>query len=189
MTYTGKFQRLFCGTACVLTLSACMTAPPAVQNVATIDEVMAQANKASQVGNTDGALTLLEAAAVTFPTDPAPWLRMAQMRYEVGEYGEAIIDSQQVLVRDPSNKFANSIVAVSGLRLSTRALSDLSRQNNLTGSLRTESQDLAKLLRESLGEAELVPAPRARPAARRSVRKPVSRPAAPSSANPFDALK
>jgi thioredoxin-like negative regulator of GroEL len=178
-----------CTIACALALSACATKPAVVQKIATLEEVMAQANQASQAGNTDVALTLLKAAAVTFPTDTAPWLRMAQMQYEVGQYGEAIIDSQQVLVRDPSNKFANSIVAVSGLRLSTRALSDLSRQNNLSGTLRTESQDLAKLLRESLGEAVLVPAPRERPAARSSARKPASRPAAESSANPFDALK
>ena len=66
-------------------------------------------------------------------------------------------------MRDPNDKLANSIIAISGLRLSTRALGDLSRQNNLSGSLRTESQDLAKLLRESLGEQVLVPTPAAPP--------------------------
>jgi hypothetical protein len=55
-------------------------------------------------------------------------------------------------VRDPNDRLANSIIAVSGLRLSTRALADLSRQNNLSSSVKTESQELAKLLRESLGE-------------------------------------
>ena len=191
MTPICRFQRSLCAIACALALSACATKPPVVQKIVTLEEVMAQANQASQAGNADAALTLLKEATATFPADTAPWLRMAQMQYEVGQYGEAIIDSQQVLVRDPSNKFANSIVAVSGLRLSTRALSDLSRQNNLSGSLRTESQDLAKLLRESLGEAVLVPppSPRERPAARGSARKPAARPAAESSANPFEALK
>jgi tetratricopeptide (TPR) repeat protein len=187
MTSICKFLRLLCCTVCALILSACVAAPPAIEKVATIDQVMAQASQASAAGKSDVALTLLKDASVIFPADTAPWLRMAQIKYEAGQYGAAIIDSQQALVRDPSNKVANSIVAVSGLRLSTRALSDLSRQNNLSASLRVESQDLAKLLRESLGDAVLVS--RDRPAARRSARKPVSVPVPDSSAHPFDALK
>lgn len=187
MTPICKFLRLLCCTACTLVLSACVTAPPAIEKVATIDQMMAQASQASAAGKPDVALTLLKDASVIFPGNTAPWLRMAQIKYEAGQYGEAIINSQQVLVRDPSNKVANSIVAVSGLRLSTRALSDLSRQNNLSASLRTESQDLAKLLRESLGDTVLVP--RDRLAARRSATKPALKPAPDSNANPFGALK
>lgn len=187
MTSICKFLRLLCCTVCVLALSACVTAPPAIEKVATIDQAMAQASEASAAGKPDVALTLLTDASVIFPADTAPWLRMAQIKYEAGQYGAAIIDSQQALVRDPGNKVANSIVAVSGLRLSTRALSDLSRQNNLSASLRIESQDLAKLLRESLGDAVLVT--RERPAARRPARKPVPVPALNSSTHPFGALK
>jgi tetratricopeptide (TPR) repeat protein len=196
MTSIFRFQRSLCCIACVLVLNACATKSPVEQKVVTIEAVMEQANQASQVGQTELALTLLKDASVTFPADAAPWLRMAQMQYEAARYSEAIIDAQQVLARDPSNKFANSIVAVSGLRLSKRALSDLSLQNNLSGSLRTESQDLIKLLRESLGEAVLVPpAPRSKPvasskpAARSLAKKRAARPVAESSANPFDALK
>lgn len=196
MTSIFRFQRSLCCIACVLAVSACATKPPVAQKVVTLDAVMEQANQASQDGQTELALTLLKDASVTFPTDAAPWLRMAQMQYEAGQYGEAIVDAQQVLARDPSNKFANSIVAVGGLRLSTRALSDLSLQNNLSGSLRTESQDLAKLLRASLGEAVLVPpashskpVARSKPAARSSAKKQAAKPLAQPSANPFDALK
>ncbi len=187
MTSICKFLRLLCCTACVLVLNACVTAPPAAEKVATIDQMMAQASQASAAGKPDIALTLLKDASVIFPADTAPWLRMAQIKYEAGQYGAAIIDSQQALVLDPSNKVANSIMAVSGLRLSTRALSDLNRQNNLSASLRIESQDLAKLLRESLGDPVLVS--RERPAARRPARKPVSVPAPVSNAHPFGALK
>jgi hypothetical protein len=100
-----------------------------------------------------------------------------------------------VLVRDPNDKLANSIIAISGLRLSTRALGDLSRQNNLSGSLRTESQDLAKLLRESLGETVLVPpSPPVREVATRPTRtakKAAARNASDddASADPFRTLK
>ena len=187
MTTICKILFLLCATAATLFLSACMTAPPAIEKVATIDEVMAQANQASAAGKLDVALTLLTDASITFPADTAPWLRMAQINYEAGQYGAAIIDSQQVLVRDPGNKVANSILAVSGLRLSTRALADLSRQNNLSAALRTESQDLARLLRASLGDTVLVP--RDRLAARRPALKPALKRAPDSNANPFGALK
>lgn len=193
-----NLQRLLCVSACTLSLSACVTTPPVVQKVAPkIEEAMAQATLASNAGQKLKALTLLKEAAAAFPEDKAPWLQMAQTNYDAGQYGEAIINAQEVLVRDPNDKLANSIVAISGLRVSTRALADLSRQNNLSGSLRTESQDLAKLLRESLGETVLVPQ-REKPAARSPSRKTAARAAtaaaAPAtveraSANPFDALK
>lgn len=128
-------------------------------------------------------------------------MNIAQSRYDAGQYGEAIVSAQEILVRDPSDQLANSIIAISGLRLSTRALGDLSRQNNLSGSIRTESQDLAKLLRESLGETVLVPNTDKKPQARsnntanaaanavrtraQSARTPASTP----SADPFGALK
>jgi hypothetical protein len=130
-----------------------------------------------------------------YPADKSPWLSIAQTRYEAGQYGDAIINAQEVLVRDPNDTLANSIIAISGLRLSTRSLADLSRQNNLSGSIRTESQDLAKLLRESLGETVLVP-PAATvqpppPPARGKVtaKKGGKAKQEDSSANPFDALK
>jgi hypothetical protein len=44
---------------------------------------------------------------------------IAQTRYEAGQYGEAIVNAQEVLVRDPNDTLANSIIAISGLRLST----------------------------------------------------------------------
>ncbi|MBV8124978.1 MAG: hypothetical protein JO370_12995, partial [Paucibacter sp.] len=103
------------------------------------------------------AMAVLKNAAVTYPADKTPWLHMAQLRFDHGNYGEAIINAQEALQRDPADKLGNSIVAVSGLRLSTKALADLSQQNNLSGSLRSEAQDLAKLLRSSLGEEVLVP--------------------------------
>jgi tetratricopeptide (TPR) repeat protein len=151
---------------------------------------MAQATQASGAGQKEQALKLLQQAATTYPTDKAPYLQMAQIKFEGGQYGDAILDAQQVLARDPTDTKANSIVAISGLRLATTALSDLARQNNLSGSLRSESQDLAKLLRESIGEAVLVPPPKAR--ATRPARKAPAKPVAAAdddSADPFGALK
>lgn len=189
--FTSHF---FAAVACALTLSACGTAP-AVKTPPppSLDELMAKATQAAGSGNNEAAIGLWKQAADAFPADKNPWARMAQTRYDAGQYGDAIINAQEVLVRDPADKLANSVIAISGLRLSTRALADLSRQNNLSGPLRTESQDLAKLLRESLGETVLVPTPAAAQA--RGDKPPVRPPrkgqskTADSSANPFDGLK
>ncbi|MVW60832.1 hypothetical protein GPY61_12915 [Massilia sp. NEAU-DD11] len=158
--------------------------------------MLAKATEASTAGRKEDAVTLWKEAAAAYPADKAPWSSIAQTRYDAGQYGEAIVSAQEVLVRDPNDRLANSIIAISGLRLSTRALADLSRQNNLSGSIKTESQDLAKLLRESLGEQVLVPAPvpatppakavakgRARSKAKQAVA------AGASGADPFGALK
>ena len=186
------FRHLMGVLACTLALSAC-TSGPAVKAPLKLEDMMAQAVTASNAGHKEAAIGLWQQAATAYPTDKEPWLRVAQTKYEAGQYGEAIISAQEVLVRDPADKVANSIVAISGLRLSTRALADLSRQNNLSGSLRTESKDLAKLLRESLGEEVLVPPARdkgAQPPTRNTTtKKGGKQPARESKADPFDALK
>jgi tetratricopeptide (TPR) repeat protein len=158
--------------------------------------MLAQAGTASSSGQKEQAVKLWQQAAQAYPSDKSPWLSIAQTRYEAGQYGEAIVNAQEVLVRDPNDTLANSIIAISGLRLSTRSLADLSRQNNLSGSIRTESQDLAKLLRESLGETVLVPprAPaqqaatpsRAKAGAKKTAKAKSTEDA---SADPFGALK
>jgi hypothetical protein len=119
---------------------------------------------------------------------------MAQMRFDSNNYGEAIVNALEALERDPDDTLANSIVAVSGLRVTSKALADLSQKNNITGNVRSEAQDLAKLLRTSLNEDVLVPG--ARPAkgkpdtSRRAIAAP---PAATrtraASSDPFDVLK
>ena len=173
-----------------------MTAPVVQTPVKpSMEDMLSKATQASGSGQKEQAVTLWKEAAAAYPADKTPWRNIAQTRYEAGQYGEAIVNAQEVLVRDPNDRLANSIIAISGLRLSTRSLADLSRQNNLSGSLRTESQDLAKLLRESLGETVLVP-PAAAPAPAQPVRAAAkgkkggkAKADEDSSANPFGALK
>ncbi|WP_322403945.1 hypothetical protein [Massilia luteola] len=194
----GRISRFIGAAACAILLSACATTKPEVAEkppAPTMEELLAKAADANTAGRKEDAVTLWKEAAAAYPADKAPWSSIAQTRYDAGQYGEAIVNAQEVLVRDPNDRLANSIIAISGLRLSTRALADLSRQNNLSGSIRTESQDLAKLLRESLGEQVLVPPPVAAPAppkavARGRARARVKQAAAASSgADPFGALK
>lgn len=193
----GRIGRFIGAAVCAVSLSACMTTPPVAQKpvIPSMEDMLAKASQASGSGQKEQAVTLWKEAAVAYPADKTPWTNIAQTRYEAGQYGDAIVSAQEVLVRDPNDRLANSIIAISGLRLSTRALSDLSRQNNLSGSLRTESQDLAKLLRESLGETVLVPPqppqnatpPRNTTAAKG--KKGKHKVEEDSSANPFNALK
>ena len=151
MTICNQLSRLGAAAALVAALSACNTTPPTVPPAPQLQDLLADASKASAAGDKEAAVNLWKKSAEAFPKEKAPWSSIAQTRYEAGQYGEAIQAALEVLVRDPNDTVANSIIAVSGLRLSTRALNDLSRQNNLSGSIKTEAQDLAKLLRQSLG--------------------------------------
>ena len=185
--------------ASLLLLSGCATDGDTVRvekpQASTLERALADAGTAQAAGQNDKAQSILKAAATNYPAEKTPWLQMAQIKFDRASYGEAIMNALEALQRDPTDKLGNSIVAVSGLRLSTKALADLSQQNNLNGSLRSEAQDLAKLLRTSLGEDVLVPA--ANPAPRKPTpapgRKAAVTPAKSgtpsSSADPFGGLK
>jgi predicted Zn-dependent protease len=184
--------------ACLALLAACASNPPAAggpKAAPTVAAAMAEADTALMAGQNDKAYTVLKGAATAFPTDKTPWLRMAQMRFDSTDYGAAIVNALEALERDPDDTLANSIIAVSGLRVTSKALADLSQKNNLTGNVRTEAQELAKLLRSSLGEDSLVGgrtgSQRREPAPRRvgSAAPPAPRAAASASSDPFGALK
>jgi predicted Zn-dependent protease len=191
------FKRVMPSVVCVAILSACAsTGSGSGSKAPTVAAAMADADAAVMAGQNDKAYAILKGAGSTYPTEKGPWLRMAQMRFDSSNYGEAIVDALEALERDPDDTLANSIIAVSGLRVTSKALADLSQKNNITGNVRTEAQDLAKLLRNSLGEEVLVPG------AARTARKdppkraigsapapaPAAKPRSPSS-DPFDALK
>ena len=196
-TYT-TLTRLLGALACAAALTACATttpvAPPAAPKLA---DLLSQASQASATGKKEQAVTVWKQAATAFPADKTPWVSIAQTRYESGQYGEAIQAAQEVLLRDPNDKMANSIIAISGLRLSTRALADLSRQSNLAGPIKTESQDLARILRETLGDSVLVPptavqtarTPRTTTPIRNANKNTRTDKDEDASANPFQTLK
>jgi predicted Zn-dependent protease len=195
-----KTTRVLTSLVCVAMLSACATtsppAPMAAARTTSIKAAMAEANAAALAGQPDKAYALLKSATVAYPADKAPWVRMAQMRFDSNNYGDAIVNALEALHRDPDDTLANSVVAVSGLRLSSKALADLTRKNNLSGSVRTEAQDLAKLLRNSLNEDVLVPnPPRGRVKTEQKTKPPAITTASsntqskPANGDPFGALK
>lgn len=151
----------------------------------TLESGVAQANTAQAEGKSDEAVTVLKAVATRYPADKTPWLRIAQIRFDAGDYSDAIVNAQEALKRDPADKVATSIITVSGLRLATKSLNDLRTQNALNGSVKTEAQDLTKMLRENLGETTLVPPPKPAPVAKTRSRN--QRKAAPAATTSGDA--
>ena len=181
----------------VAALAGCATdgTNASAKRAAVSENIYAEADAALAAGQSEKAVTLLKDASRAHPVDKKPWVRMAQIRFDATQYGDAISSAQEALARDPDDTLAYSILAVSGLRVASKALADLTRKNNLQGSVRSEAQDLAKLLRTSLGEEVLVNArPATRPAAttrRTPSQSAVAAPARPAagSASPFDVLK
>lgn len=192
------YKRLMPLIVGVVALAGCASTPPAAPAKSTAavgEQVFTQADAAIAAKQEEKAYAMLKAAGEAHPVDKRPWVKMAQIRFNAGVYGEAITNAHEALERDPDDTVAHSIVAVAGLRVASEALADLTRQNNLNGDVKSEAQDLAKLLRTALGEEHLfkkADMPRAatvrsRPAsaAASSARKP----AASSGNDPFSGLK
>jgi len=130
---------------------------PTVPVTPSFDAMMKLASDYISAGQTENALVQLKSAAKAFPVNIEPWQKMAQIKFDNANYGEAIVFAEQALIRDPADSLSNSIVVVGGLRLSTKALATLKDHNSLNGSVKVEALSLATLLRESLGTTVVVP--------------------------------
>jgi hypothetical protein len=160
----------FVAISSLVLLGACSSTkePPAGKVRVGLPQLMAQGAAAENKGLKVAALRSYEETAQLYPASKLPWLRIAHVQFHSENYGEAIVAAQQVVARDDSDKVARSILSVSGLRVAAKAVADLSKNRALVGSVRTEAQELAIVLRESLRENVLVPvqAPPAAPVVR-----------------------
>ena len=153
-------KHLLSSLACVAILGGCASAPPpppAPKATPTVASFIKDAEAAIALGNNEQAVALLKSAAIAYPKDKEPRLRAAQLQFDCHNYGEAISHAREVLDRDPDDMTANSIMAASGLRVSSKALADLAAKNNLSGSVRTEAQDLVKVVRAHI-KGDIIPA-------------------------------
>ncbi len=171
-------------------LAGCAEMEPAAK-APTPMAAIAEADLVFKAGRHEQAFNMLQTTAFAYPLDKAPWIRMAQLRFERGQYGEAINHAAHAIEIDPEDKLAHTILAVSGLRVSSKALTDLTEKHNISGDVRTEAQELAKLMRATLGEDVLVPLG-SKAASKPVIRNPVSstpssKPS--SSSDPFATLK
>ncbi len=116
-----------------------------------------QSGNAIKVGKFEEAVAVLKQAAKLYPAEKTAWLRIAQVSFECQEYGDAITYAKKVIERDPDDMVAHSIAAVSGLRVSSKALADLTTKRKISSDVRTEAQSLATILRTSIGGDIIVP--------------------------------
>jgi tetratricopeptide (TPR) repeat protein len=146
--------------AAAAALSACSTAPQVAEAPPPppYEQLLEDGRQAQKAGNPQQALALWQQAARQNPSAKEPWLRMAQMHFDAGDYGNAITEAQEAMQRDGSDAVANGLLAVSGLRVSSAALARM-HADTISNSTRGEAEALAKTLREVLGAPVLVPQP------------------------------
>lgn len=191
----------------------------APQAATTLEEHLARAARAEEAGDREKARESYREATRAYPVAQEPWQKLAQSYFNAGDYGNAILASQEVMQRDPGNPTAASVLAISGLRLSSQALGVLREQAqaarakaggtaqpltnaSIVVAARIEAESLAKDLREILGEPEVPPAKPSRTHARGRPRPAASTPppqpqppaaripaAASGGGNPFDKLR
>lgn len=156
-----RWNALFVGAA--IALAGCGSKPtapaPAAPAVQTLQQYLQDAAVAANAGRKEQARDMYRAAAKSYPASKEPWLKLAEDYFDAANYGQAILAAQEVLQRDPADNLANSILAVSGLRVSTTALTALRQRAGLSAGTRNEAEGLTRTLREVLGERELVPRP------------------------------
>jgi len=141
-------------TTCLLAGCALPPAAPepqAAPALAPLGTQLMQVDAADSAGQLDQAVLLAQKASADYPGEKIIWLRLAQLRYKQARYGEAVVAAQEALWRDPTDRIASSIVAISGLRLASRAVADLRTQNALNGPVKLEAQEQLRSLQDGLG--------------------------------------
>jgi outer membrane protein assembly factor BamD (BamD/ComL family) len=167
--------------------------------IATYDQYIQQADARYQAQDIEGAKALYSKAAAADPTKEVPWYRLAQINFDQQNYGQAIVDAQEVLRRNPANTDAESLMTIAGLRVAVDALGRLHDEANQHGPAHLEAEKLAAKMRETLGQDVLVPPaakPKKKPIRKRSTQNaPTPTPgtdktpaSSSSGANPFQAL-
>lgn len=175
--------RSIAAVALVVVLAACNTtgstreAPP-------FAELIDRAEAEVGAGRVESAVLAFNDAARAAPLRKEPWVRMAQLHFDAGNYGRAIVAAEEVLQRDPGDPVADSVLTVAGLRVAEQSLQRLRGNGAIASeSARAEAGRLAATMRATLG-AEILVAPEAakpRPARRRAA--PARRAAAPAAAS------
>ncbi len=157
------FQRLVL-VSCIGALAACATAPspsaaPPVPApaVVSMDEWMSRGEAASKEGDHTKARDAWRSAARDYPTAKEPWLKLSEDYFNAEDYGNAVLAAQEALQRDPHDRLAHSVLAVSGLRLTAGSLQALRDDGGYAVGSRDEAVAVTHALREALGEPVLVP--------------------------------
>jgi hypothetical protein len=165
--------------ACAALLTACATPNGGNSTTTqhTIESLSRDAEAELAQGQRDKALVLLNQAAKEHPTSMVPWLKMANVWFEAGNYPSSILAANEVLQRDAGNQEAKSLLVVSGLRVAAGAVTGLRSASSVNSSARAEAENLTNSLRTVLGETVLFPiSAEGRPTVTSARTKPASPP-------------
>lgn len=165
----------------VLLLAACATTPQ-VSELDQFKDVAAVQQRVEELvsaGDVQKAQTMLEGAAKANPTDPAPWVRLAQLQFDRGNYAGTIAAADEAVQRDANNVQAKGLALVASLRIAVRNIQELRGGIALGGDTRGEAERLARTLRETIKEDVLVPVAPATDT-KKKARASTARPAAPA---------
>ncbi|MCD9087040.1 tetratricopeptide repeat protein [Stenotrophomonas sp. SY1] len=162
-------------------LAACASSPKKTVAVP-FETVMANAEAQVVTAGADTSIKAFEDAAKADPTRKEPWVRIAQLQFDQGNYARAIVAAEEVLQRDPDDLVADGVLTVAGFRVANQSLQRLQGRGALASeTARKEAQTLADTLRATMGDAVLIaekPKPRARSSARTTARRAGPAPAA-----------
>ncbi len=148
----AKFSAVVMACAVV---AGCATQPPAPPTPEAFNKQLDDADTVAKAGDQDKAIGLYQQLAKADPTREEPWARIAQIQFQQGHYGQAIVAAQEALQRDNTDRQSKSVLAVSGLRIATESLAELRQDASLAGDAHADALVLAKQLRDSLGEDAL----------------------------------
>lgn len=152
----GSWVRLGMLMCAVSFISGCATSGENL-SINDGDQLLREGQQALRSGAKVRAQKLFEDATKSNPVDKKPWLNLAQMHFDEGNYAQAITAGQEVLARDVRDQVARSIVLVSSLRVASKSLAEMRDFNQWTGDAKVEAKRLASILRENLKEDILVP--------------------------------
>lgn len=179
-------------------LGACATMGDAQEQPGYV-ELLSRAESEVVAGRLPAALAGFDKASQADPMRKEPWVRIAQLQFDAGNYGRAIVAAQEVLRRDPTDKIADSVLTVAGLRIAAESLQRLQGNGALASTTaRVEAERLAATMRATMGE-DILKADededqprsqkRRRSTARRDPAPAKPKPAEPeASSNPFQLL-
>ncbi len=147
-------------------LAACSSAPKKAE-VVPFETTLSNAEAQVTAGGADAAISAFELAAKADPTRKEPWVRIAQLQFDQGQYARAIVAAEEVLQRDHNDLVADGVITVAGFRVANQSLTRLQGRGALASdTARKEAQTLATTLRNTMGDAILDPTPKPKPRAR-----------------------
>ena len=168
-------RAFFVGLFCAVALLLGGVGPALAAKPKQYEKLFNAAEAHVAAGRIEPALVAFTDAAKADPTRKEPWVRSAQLLFDVGRYGRAIVAAEEVLQRDPQDRVADSVLTIAGMRLAGQSLQRLQASGALSVSdtARKEAEQLARAVRETLNKpgADTTPsrdAPRRAPKPRRN---------------------